>query len=291
MSSFFVFAKLGDVTKKRILFGLFFLASLILVGFLVWRFVINPPKALLVVETEPPSQVFVNGEQVGKTPFEGEFEENEIDLKLVPESFEQALMPYEAKVFLTSGVETIVRRQFGAEEGMSQGEELSFEKQANGSVSLSIVSVPDGASVYVDQNYVDLAPVKYEDVGPGIHQVTLQAEGYKERSFSVQLVAGYGLTAFVEMARTPQEEPQEETASSEAEAQEEQIVVILDTPTGFLRVREEASTTASEIAQVEPEEEYVLLATSEDEDWYEIQLDEEETGWISADYAELKQSQ
>jgi len=291
LSSFFVFAKLGDVTKKRILFGLFFLASLILVGFLVWRFVINPPKALLVVETEPPSQVFVNGEQVGKTPFEGEFEENEIDLKLVPESFEQALMPYEAKVFLTSGVETIVRRQFGAEEGMSQGEELSFEKQANGSVSLSIVSVPDGASVYVDQNYVDLAPVKYEDVGPGIHQVTLQAEGYKERSFSVQLVAGYGLTAFVEMARTPQEEPQEETASSEAEAQEEQIVVILDTPTGFLRVREEASTTASEIAQVEPEEEYVLLATSEDEDWYEIQLDEEETGWISADYAELKQSQ
>ncbi len=284
-----MFAKLGDVRKKRFIFIAIFLLVLALVAFLVWRFVINPAKAMLVVETDPVSQVFVNGEQVGKTPYEGEFEEHEIDLKLVPESFEQALMPYETKVFLTSGVETIVRREFGAEEGMSQGEEISFEKEANGNVSLSVVSVPEGASLYVDQNYIDLTPVKYNDLDPGIHVIMLQAEGYKERSFSVQLISGYSLTAYVEMAKVPEEEAQTDEAKDGEEIDEnaEELVVILDTPTGFLRVRAEASTGAPEITQVKPGEEYLLL--DKQEDWYEIQIDEETTGWISSQYATLKE--
>lgn len=288
MSRLFVFAKLGDVRKKRFFFGVVFLIILALIAFFIWRFIINPSKAKLVVETEPVSQVFVNGEQVGKTPFEGEFEEREIDLKLVPESFEQALMPYEAKVFLTSGVETIVRREFGAEEGMSQGEEISFEKEANGNVSLSIVSVPEGTSLYVDQNYIDLTPVKYNDLDPGIHEVTLRAEGYKERSFSVQLIPGYGLTAYVEMAKIPQEVSETSgDVEDEISKNEEELVVILDTPTGFLRVREEASTSSLEITQVEPGEEYLLLNSQED--WYEIQIDEETSGWVSSQYAEIKE--
>lgn len=254
---------------------------------MLWRFVVNSPKALLVVETQPASQVFVNGEQVGKTPYEGEFEEHEIDLKLVPESFEQALMPYDAKIFLTPGVETIVRREFGAEEGMSQGEEISFEKEGGGNVSLAVVSAPDGASVFIDKNYIDLAPVKHTDIDPGIHQITLQAEGYKERSFSVQLIQGYSLMAFVELARLPQEQNAEIRANETEDARVE-VVVIGQTPTGFLRVRQEASTEAPEVTQVKPGEEYKLLESQEG--WYEIQIDEETTGWVSQEYARLKES-
>lgn len=275
------------MTKKRIVLGIIILAILAMAGFLLWRFVVNPPKALLVVETQPASQVFVNGEQVGKTPYEGEFEEHEIDLKLVPESFEQALMPYDAKIFLTPGVETIVRREFGAEEGMSQGEEISFEKEGGGNVSLAVVSAPDGASVFIDKNYIDLAPVKHTDIDPGIHQITLQAEGYKERSFSVQLIQGYSLMAFVELARLPQEQNAEIRANETEDARVE-VVVIGQTPTGFLRVRQEASTEAPEVTQVKPGEEYKLLESQEG--WYEIQIDEETTGWVSQEYARLKES-
>ncbi len=286
LSSLFVSAKLDDVTKKRIVFGLIILVILIMAGFLLWRFVINPQKALLTVETQPVSQVFINGELAGKTPYKGEFEEHEVDLKLVPESFEQALMPYEAKIFLSSGVETIVRREFGAEEGMSQGEEISFEKEGGRKVSLAVVSVPEGASVFIDQKYVDLSPVKHQDIESGIHQITLQAEGYKDRSFSVQLIPGYGLTAFVELAGLPQEQA-EDTRENKSEQEESRLVVIKDTPTGFLRVRKEASMQASEVTQVKPGEEYEFLDSVDG--WYKIRINEETTGWISQEYAKFKE--
>lgn len=59
-------------------------------------------------------------------------------------------------------------------------------------------------------------------------------------------------------------------------------VLILDTPTGFLRVREESSISASEVGRVRPGEAYEVL--DEKDGWIEIQFDDEKKGWISAQY-------
>ena len=66
-----------------------------------------------------------------------------------------------------------------------------------------------------------------------------------------------------------------------------QKVLILNTPTGFLRVRESNSLTSSEIAQVKPGESFELL--EEDGNWFKIKLDssigKNNVGWISSSYA------
>ena len=62
-------------------------------------------------------------------------------------------------------------------------------------------------------------------------------------------------------------------------------VVILETPTGYLRVRKEPSTLAEEVGRVKPGEEYELLDEDEKTGWYKIQLDEGDEGWISNQYA------
>jgi uncharacterized protein YgiM (DUF1202 family) len=58
----------------------------------------------------------------------------------------------------------------------------------------------------------------------------------------------------------------------------------LDTPTGFLRVRKEASTTAEEIGRVNPGEFFRLL--DEQNSWYKIEFQTDKEGWVSGQYAQ-----
>ena len=75
--------------------------------------------------------------------------------------------------------------------------------------------------------------------------------------------------------------------SSEIGKEEVEIpsVRIQETPTGWLRVREGAGTTYPSIMQVYPGENYSLL--EESEGWYKIQIDEETTGWVFSEYAQI----
>jgi len=276
---------------KKVKIGLFaLLSTAFVIGgvFLIYHYLSNQ-KAVLVIETNVSSQVYINDRQVGKTPFEGEFEQKEVDLKLIPESFEQALVPYETRIKLTSGVKTIVRREFGAEEGSSSGVEVSFDRSVNSEASIAVVTEPTGAKVYIDDVFVDVAPAKSSDLTNAIYKVVIEAEGYGEKSVMVQAQKGYLLTVFADLAKValPKEDDMVNLQQLEDENKQE-TVQILDTPIGFLRVRSNPSTLSSEIAQVEPEDEYSLLEISEDEDWYKIQLDEEIEGWVSVEYAKIK---
>jgi uncharacterized protein YgiM (DUF1202 family) len=62
-------------------------------------------------------------------------------------------------------------------------------------------------------------------------------------------------------------------------------VLILQTPTGFLRVRDQASLNGAEIGQIKPGETYQLL-DDKTTGWYQIQLTNGKTGWISSQYAQ-----
>jgi N-acetylmuramoyl-L-alanine amidase len=61
-------------------------------------------------------------------------------------------------------------------------------------------------------------------------------------------------------------------------------VLILQTPTGFLRVRDQASLNGTEMGQVKPGETYQLL--DERTDWFQIKLTNGQSGWISSQYAQ-----
>ena len=67
-----------------------------------------------------------------------------------------------------------------------------------------------------------------------------------------------------------------------------QKVKILDTPTGYLNVREGPGTNFQKIAQVTPGESYELISSDEPKGWYKIKLDETRSGWVTKQYAEVQ---
>jgi hypothetical protein len=53
--------------------------------------VFKPTGAGIFIETDPVSAVYINGEQVGRTPYKETRDPGEITLKLIPESFQTPL--------------------------------------------------------------------------------------------------------------------------------------------------------------------------------------------------------
>jgi uncharacterized protein YgiM (DUF1202 family) len=61
-------------------------------------------------------------------------------------------------------------------------------------------------------------------------------------------------------------------------------IIILQTPTGFLRVRSKPSTSETEVGRVTPGQTFTIIA--EQDGWFEITLADKTDGWVSSDYAE-----
>lgn len=245
---------------------------------------LKPTVGGIYIESTPGASVFVNSERVGKTPFKDTFEPGEVVVKLVPDSFETPLSTYETKVTLVSGVETVIRRDFGQTQEISGGEIISFEKIDNKETGLAIITLPDAAQLLIDQGTKAFSPYKSSTITPGIHQIKVSANGFKERNIEVKAHQGYKLTAIIELVPDKDIQPEQE---EEEELIQETKIEILETPVGFLRVRSEPSTLGREVSRVEPEQVFLLLEEDGKTGWYKIEYEEGEEGWISSKYARL----
>ena len=256
--------------------GLVIGVALILIG------TFKKKTAGLFIETTPTALVFINGEQVGRTPYEATLDPGEVTVKLVPESLEVPLAPFETKISLTSGIKTVIRREFGDSDELSSGEVISFEKTGGKEAGLAVVSIPDAAQISIDGNVRGFAPYKTTSLSVGEHQVSVSAPGYKERNVSIRTVEGYKLTVVIKLAPSSEPAPVEGGAEEEEKRTE---VEILSTPTGFLRVRSEPSTLGEEIGRVEPGQRYLYLEEDEETGWFKIEYEEGKEGWVSNQYA------
>lgn len=273
------------ITIVLILLGLAFLA--VAAFFSIGYF--RPKTAGVIINTNPASLVFVNGEELGRTPIDNKMlEPGEAIIKLIPESFETPLTPYETKIDLVPGIQTAIKWDFGETPEVSGGEVISYEKIDKGDTALAIISVPDTAQVAIDGQVKGFTPFKTSSITPDKHTITVSFEGFVERVFDVQLREGYKLTVVVDLAKSKEaiQEEIEEEVEEEIE-EEKEIVKILSTSVGFLRVRSEPSTLGEEVGRVEPGETYEVLETDETTGWYKIEYEESEEGWISNQYAEV----
>lgn len=237
-------------------------------------------NAGLFVQTEPSATVFINGEQVGTTPFKLETKPGNIEIKIIPFSQDTPLAPYQTEVTLINKIETVVRRTFGQTDAQSSGEVLYFDKVGGKTASLSVVSNPDAAQVTLDGSSIGFTPLR-RDVEPGQHTLRVAGEGENYRELDVQAVEGYRLTAVVKLAQVEEEEATP-SASPSPEISVKQVE-ILPTPTGFLRVRSEPTTAATESARVTPGKKYTFL--EEKTGWFKIEYEEGKSGWVSSQYA------
>jgi uncharacterized protein YgiM (DUF1202 family) len=277
------FAKLLDVMKKLRIGIILIVLGIIIVGVALFLLgFLKPESAGLLIESVPAATVFIDGEQVGRTTYEATRKPGEIVIKLIPQSLDEVLVPFETKVTLTSGIKTVIKREFGDSEETSSGEILSFEKIGGDSSSLAIVSVPNAAQVFIDGASRGFAPYKTSSITPGEHKVVVSAPGYSERALSIKTVEGFKLTVVVKLAPNGEEILEEE---EEIEEPKQVEVEIISTPTGFLRVRSEPSTLGEEVGRVEPGERYPYLDEDEDTDWLKIEYEEGKEGWVSGQYA------
>lgn len=255
---------------------------------------LKPKLAGVYIETVPSASVWIDGKQVGRTPYRETFNPSEVLVRLIPDSFETPLAPYETKISLVAGVETVIRYEFGETQETSAGDIISFEKNPGTDISLVAVSVPDSAQLTIDGLEKAFTPHKTSALVAGVHELKFSLTGYEDRVVEVKTHEGYKLTAVAKLAKS-QNMDEVEDATGEADLKEDkeenkELVEILSTSTGFLRVRSEASTLADEVGQVSPGERYPWVSTDEKTGWFEIEFEKGKTGWVSNQYAKKIES-
>ncbi len=281
--------------------------ALVLIGLIVKsKFFGRQGPGALQISTTPQATVFLDGTQVGITPyFDDKIKSGEHTVKLVPElSNGENLTSWEGKVTLLPGILTSIKRTFAANESESSGEIITLEKAGRkDQSSLAVISVPDQAVVKLNGDPKGFTPLSLEDLTPADYQITISSSGYEEKTVAAHTIGGYKLIVNVKLAQTmegieeatPSSETGEETEATatptpkaEATPPAKPYVKVKETPTGFLRVRLGPSTSATETAQIKPGEMYSYL-DEEDNGWYKIEYEKGEEGWVSGVYVDLVQ--
>lgn len=245
----------------------------------------------LQINSTPEANVFLDGKLMGKTPFKQDNQPaGEVSVKLIPDT-DQNLVSWEGKVKVNNGVLTSIERVLGPTQEQSSGQILTLEKTKAKEPSISVVSLPDGALVKLDGESKGFTPLTLEAISEGEHEIVVSKDGYQEKTLSFKAIPNYQVIVNVQLAQlitaTPTPTPSSGTPSSTSSGQFTGTkVLIKDTPTGWLRVRKEPSTSAEELTKVNPGEEYPLL--EEKSGWYKIEYSPGKEGWISASYAQKK---
>ncbi|HCS78793.1 TPA: hypothetical protein DIV55_03540 [Patescibacteria group bacterium] len=282
-------------------------------------------EAMLKVDSSPAAQLFLDNENIGKTPYEDKVAVGEYTLKLIPESTIENAVSWEGRVTIVPNQLTYVNRELRDTELTSGGEILTLEKISGAGGELSVVSTPDSATVTINGEEKGKTPLLLKDLAAGNHELSVVALGSASRSVKIKTTNGYRLNAVFNLAATgtqpivtntspspepatspgtgkaspspktsPKASPKASTSpkpsgsTSLTKPPAKPYVEILDTPTGFLRVRAEPGGSGEEVGRVNPGEFYSLLdeESVSSTPWYKIEYETEKEGWISGQYAE-----
>jgi len=250
----------------------------------------NSGKGALQVTSEPKSRVYLENKLIGITPFcacdlAHMLSVGDYTIKLIP--LGGNFSPFEEKITINKTTLTVVDRTF-ADNGSSEGSIISLNPlDSKKDIELLIISLPDKASVFLDSNPVGITPLLLNNVSESDHDLRITLDGYKDKSVRIKTALGYRLTSLVSLGvNTDLSSFSASVSATPSPSVQVVRVKILDTPTGFLRVRESDSISSSESAQVKPGESFELV--EEKDNWLKIKLADGKEGWISSQYAVKK---
>jgi hypothetical protein len=273
--------------KKVLLFLVPFLIAILIFFSILFFLDRKTGKGALQVTSVPKSNVYLNDKLVGITPFcacdlKQMLSVGDYAIKLVPA--EGGNGSFEEKISINKSTLTVVDRTF-ANNGSSEGSIINLiPLNDKKDIQISVVSLPDSANVFLDSNPVGITPLLLKQVGESDHDIRITKDGYKDKSLKIKTTSGFKLTSFVFLGiNADLSVSQTALSSSLPTATSSASILILNTPTGFLRVREGNSINSSEITRVTPGESFKLI--SEKEGWFEIKLTDGKTGWVSSLYA------
>lgn len=217
--------------------------------------------------------VFIDGKEVGKTPYEDkDLAVQEFTVKLQKEN-----ASWQGKASLNPGTITVINRDLSEDSTASAGEILNLEKGKG----LTVISNPSGADIEIDGKSSGKTPVTV-DVSNDEHTILVSHPNYLKRSIRASLPPNYNLTVSVDLGLS---EADLTTITTPVITQTPEVVV-KQTPTGFLRVRDNPSLEGKEIARTKPGDTLVLL--EEQGAWDRVRLSDGTEGYVSTSYVEKK---
>lgn len=275
---------------------------------------LNPfaKKAGIQVTSHPDANVVIDGKPVGKTPYYAEnAKPGTTNIQMTAIDSGQT---WETKVNLFGGTLTSVHREFAATPDKSHSYTLYFEKlNKSDTSSVNIISMPPSATVSIDGKPQGFTPLSV-DIPAGPHVFSFTSPGFQDKIVNAATQNGYRLnlnltmatmevvptplptaspsaTPSISVSTTPTKSPTNAITplpkqSSPSAALAKPYVEILDTPTGWLKVREEATINSAELAKVNPGDTFPYRESSPS-GWFNIQYATGKWGFISSQYGKL----
>jgi len=278
--------------NKLIFFG--FLVSVFVVFILIRAFFLNQKNVFgrLTVTSSPRASIFIDNVLLGETPLQEErYGIGEYLLKLIPKGVATDTASWSGKISIEKNILTYVNIDLGSSDLLTAGEIFTMKKSntaIKGYGEISIETDPDGAIVYLDNDEKGISPLILENVPAGVHELSVFMPGFFKRTQKINLDAGYRLYAKFKLAVDQSQKfitpkPNQEATDS-AKTIKKIFITIKETPTGWLRVRQEPSLGSSESAKIKVGEKYELL--EEKEGWYKIKFNDNKEGLIEGDFNE-----
>ena len=231
-------------------------------------------KSGISIQSSPDSAtVFLDDKEVGKTPFE----DKNLDVKQYNVKLDKDGASWQGNVKLTPGTLMIINRDLAKDQASSSGEILSLD----GGSGITIISNPGESEVEIDGKVYGKTPISIK-LADGEHTILVSHANYLKRSIKALLPKDYNLTVSVDLALS---EADLTTISAPVISQTPEIIV-KQTPTGFLRVRNKGSLSGKEIAQVNIGDKLILL--EELNGWDRVRLPSGVEGFVSSSYVEKK---
>lgn len=248
--------------------------------------------------SSPSATVFIDNTALIKTPFEDKYKVGEYLVKLIPEGTASETASWQGKVKIYKNSLTYVNRELGNSDITSAGEIFTVSKAEqttkSGTGEIYVETEPSGAIVYLDNDEKGVSTLILADIPKGEHELSIFMPGFFKRTQKINIDPGYRVNAQVKLALDQSQKPTPSAQSlpaggktSTASASLKTKILIKDTPLGFLRVREDASVTASESGRVNPGDEFDMV--DEKNDWYKIAFEKNKEGWVYSQYAEKKE--
>lgn len=234
---------------------------------------IRPTSGISVLSAPSDATVYLDGSEVGKTPYEDKnLEVRDYAIKIKKDS-----SAWQGQITLIAGTVAVVNRDLAQDIASSAGEILTLNKGKG----LTIISNPTGASVEIDGKAFGNTPTTI-DITPGEHTILISHSNYLKRSIRAEMPVNFNLTVSVDLALS---EADLTTIVTPTTTQTPEVIV-KNTPTGFLRVRDKPNLNGKEIARVKPGDRLILL--EELGSWDKVRLSDNTEGFVSSLYVEKK---
>lgn len=230
------------------------------------------PKGGLKIIALPDATVYLNGLEVGKTPYrEDNLNAGEYLVKLVSNDAN-----WQGKIILNKGTLSVINRSLAPSIASSSGESLVLDSGSG----VIITSSPAESAIDVDGKAVGKTPLSISSLSPGPHSFIVSHDGYQSRNVDVVLPANLSLHIDVDLSLVEMHGSIVATPTV-AVAQK---VIVKQTPLGYLRLRESPSINSKEVAQVSAGEELAVI--SETPGWIKVRLKNNLEGYISSQYTQ-----